>query len=313
MAEDSSLQTGYLLTGPPGSGKSTFIQILSLIAGKNCASFDAQDLDNGFVRSEIHNKHIIFIHEVTGISSSQERWLKMLQVCDAIPGQTKYVPSNVSMPFDGITVMTSNDSPSSVIVYSAALLDKFIPICFHSTFGNKDSNLLQDLTNNLSGIINFGLSLPSHTLTHLTRANVINRKLMNHQSLLIGWCEQYLKTVSGEVIDEKDAYWKFKSYAMENDEVEIVSKKNFLNELSVVLNRSFHFPLLGVRKRALNNTRFYAFLNLSWFEPGMKKFKTELTYDSVNDAWEQVKFSFADCDLLPVTKTVKIEVESNCA
>ena len=75
MVIDPSLQTGYLLSGPPRSGKSTLLQLIAVIVGQNCGFFDLSDLENTFIRRELHRVNVLIINEVSTINSKGEKWL----------------------------------------------------------------------------------------------------------------------------------------------------------------------------------------------------------------------------------------------
>lgn len=59
MCPDPSLQTGYYIYGGPNSGKSTFINLLSLICGPRFLVVDPKDLHKSAVIKNMYGKRII--------------------------------------------------------------------------------------------------------------------------------------------------------------------------------------------------------------------------------------------------------------
>ena len=52
-------QTGYVIYGPPGSGKSTFVNLCMAIAGKAALSVTSRQMTNPFARAELKDKNLL--------------------------------------------------------------------------------------------------------------------------------------------------------------------------------------------------------------------------------------------------------------
>ena len=76
MRSDPKYQTDYALTGPPGASKSTWIAILQSLCHCKLKSFEIRDLLNGFNRYEIKNLDVLVFNEVSGISETDEKFIK---------------------------------------------------------------------------------------------------------------------------------------------------------------------------------------------------------------------------------------------
>ena len=68
-----------------------------------------------------------------------------------------------------------------------------------------------------------------------------------------------------------------------------------------MLKKHFNFDLIKSRKKKGNNTRFYAYTNLTFYKPGLNKFVSNFSYDSAEyDPWVNATFNYEDFDDLNV-------------
>lgn len=209
---DPSLHTGYILTGPPGSGKSTLVSLLPYILGHLSASYEARDLQTSFNRHELAFCHLAVFNEIDRVSATDEKFLKLLQGRDPISSNVKNVQGHFSSAFKGTCILTSNMPPEILIGGSKSMSDRFLCINFVTRRVDADNALMDRLRSNIYVFITWGLTLNKDINEMLTRANPFNILLSIESHDIVQFAQMYLAMKPGNKISVEAYYKKYKTF-----------------------------------------------------------------------------------------------------
>ena len=71
----------------------------------------------------------------------------------------------------------------------------------------------------------------------------------------------------------------------------MISKKDFPMEFQAQLSKTFNYVTKRSRKKKSDNTRFYAFADLTFYSPSLPQFMSKFAYDVAKcDPWKNAQF-----------------------
>lgn len=143
------------LIGERDSGKSTFTEIIKLLAGEYARKVDAKTFltkhagDSGFKEADLRGGRFVYTHEPQKGSRFDEELLKTLTGRDTQRTAGKYEKSISWVP--QLTVFIGTNSPIRFASSDEAFMDRVEVVRFHRT-GPKDEHLPDRLKGELTGI-----------------------------------------------------------------------------------------------------------------------------------------------------------------
>lgn len=167
---EPSCQTVLLISGPPGSGKSTFISFLSEIFGKMLLALDVRG-KNQFDRFAWIGKRILVLNDVTQLDPSLVEVIRQLSGRDRIKYDIKSKQVNRDFVFEGIIIIVSNQTADTLInpIMDLAAFDRIIEVRFNYVPKVKVRNLTKFLLGGTSGFISWALHCPDVILQEQIR------------------------------------------------------------------------------------------------------------------------------------------------
>ena len=170
---DIKLHTGFLLAGPPGTGKSTMINFLIELVGNLGVTVPPNHLDNRFMVANLMARNVAFISECSQLKGSLIDSVKKLQSHDVQKGEVKHVIDVFIFIFYGIPVFATNTNLADWLT-DHAFRERFLVIDFFKTSLVRDTALAKKLLDNASGLVNWALTLTREELNLCTRADQFN-------------------------------------------------------------------------------------------------------------------------------------------
>jgi putative DNA primase/helicase len=168
ITAETGLQTFLELVGPGGTGKSTFLQLCSLLVGQdNCHATELKRLEtNQYETASIYGKRLVLISDSSRYGGDVEI-LKQLTGGDALRGEQKYKGSFTFIP-SCLVVLAANEYIQSTDSTSG-LTRRRLTIRFDTRIPaeSRDSRLLDKFRAELPGIMNWALGLSEAEARHL--------------------------------------------------------------------------------------------------------------------------------------------------
>ncbi|WDH98699.1 phage/plasmid primase, P4 family [Paenibacillus urinalis] len=150
----------FILYGKGSNGKSVLAEILNRLCGiENVSSVSLGELDNSFARSELVDKILNLATEnEVGKSGFDTTYFKSIVSGDTIRVERKHEQGFSYQPFCKLVFALNNFPYTKDKSYG--FLRRLVILPFNKTFKEEkaDVNLLNKLTEELSGILNFALS-----------------------------------------------------------------------------------------------------------------------------------------------------------
>lgn len=180
-------QTAYYWSGPPGSGKSTIVNLLLELTAGNSGSCELRDLDNAFTRSEVVDYNLLVVNEISSVEKNSDKYLKELIGRYYLSTEKKNHQGYHSKTFKGVIIMTSNMSHSLVFASSEAMMDRTVEIDFSAREGPANPYLLEGFIKESSGFINWFLTINKEVLYSLVRATSINKEEVYKDNVMVNY------------------------------------------------------------------------------------------------------------------------------
>ena len=159
LTSDVEAQKAFILYGPGSNGKSTIIDLIPLLCGKENVSFvPLDDLTNGFSRSLLYEK-LVNINTENEFSKKglNTQYLKAISSGDSIMADRKYKSQFNFNPFCKLVFAMNNLPYSQDKSYGFTRRLIIIPFTKIFTKANADINLKRKLGTELQGIFNFAI------------------------------------------------------------------------------------------------------------------------------------------------------------
>ena len=309
LCERPGLQTGYIFSGPPGSGKSTVTSLFSGFSPHRFVSCELREIHNSFTRHEYRNMNVIAINEVHQITPETESLLKSMQGRDMQSTSQKNKQGVSYWRFNGFLILMTNMSTTTVLGDSNSLNDRFLSIEFSPRLGNPDPDLLHQLEKNGSGIINWVLSMPEERFSHLTRATNINKYAQLESNQLIHFIIENCVFEKNRHVSLAHLFDRFQEWLIEKGEDYTVSKNDFFVELQTIAKSVFNH-IVDKKRARIEAGRLILFSGLRLRESG--EVCIVLEDDSfVFDApiWENVDFPTLELSD-PIENYIDIEIDT---
>lgn len=168
---ETSCQTILLISGPPGTGKSTFVSFLSAVFGRLLLAFDVRGR-NQFDRFAWIGKRILVLNDVTQIDPPLVEVLRQLSGRDRIKYDIKNKQVNRDFVYEGIIIIVSNHSADILLtpLLDLALFDRVIEINFHFIPSQKFRFLTDYMIKGASGFISWAMHCPDIVLQSQIRS-----------------------------------------------------------------------------------------------------------------------------------------------
>jgi P4 family phage/plasmid primase-like protien len=158
LTADTSREVAFWLYGPPGSGKSTVLRILALLAGNSHLAFDFNMLDkNQYQLADVPGKRVLTCSEARAGSTLPDYILKPL-----ISGERMSARHPYGLPFDFTPIAklwwAMNERPTNRDS-SGAIYRRLIQILFRNPVpaDKRDRHLIAKLQEELPGIFNWAM------------------------------------------------------------------------------------------------------------------------------------------------------------
>lgn len=148
-------QRFLFLFGPKRSGKSTFMRIMTALAGRhNCSAVTLHQLsDDKFASANLYGKVLNVAADLSSRDVKDLSNIKMLTGEDMVQGNRKY-GAQFSFTSQALLVFSANDVPA-VNDPSGACQERAVPFHFANSFaGREDRTLEPELLKELPGILN---------------------------------------------------------------------------------------------------------------------------------------------------------------
>lgn len=247
------------------TGKSTFIDYLSVLFGANTVVINPQDVQNQF-NGSYADKNIIMIEESHFDSRQAMEKLKNLATQKKILVNSKFV-QQFSNPFYGKIIITSNDENKFSRVDSTEI--RYWVRKIPTLVGKENHNILADLTAEIPYFLRFLLSLPP--VDRSRSRMVFTQEELRTQALL------EVKTESrSELHKEIEVY--LENHAMQYPDI-----------------KEFHFVALNVKEKFFrtNNQISASYIN--------RVLKSEMKLDKIE---KSIRFVPLECNDISPTKVV---------
>ena len=155
---DVRLHTGFLLSGPAGTGKSTTLNFLSILIGQKAVIVPPNHLENRFMIGNLRNKNAAFVRECAGIRGGLLDSVKKLQSHDPVKCEIKHVHDTYTFVFYGLLIIATNTPPAEWLSESA-LKERFFVIEHHKSTLAQDIDFQDKLKENADGLVSWALTL----------------------------------------------------------------------------------------------------------------------------------------------------------
>lgn len=233
-----------VLVGTGDNGKSTLLRLLTkLLGGTNVSNVTLQSLcENRFAAAQLLNKYANIFADLPPRGVSDVGIFKAITGNDRISVERKNRDAYSTLLFTKL-LFSCNALPTSYddsdAFYRRWIILKFSEV-FHEGAKNTDPNLLDKLTGELSGLLNYALEglrrLLKNQKFSYNKTIEENRELYDQQSGSVEtFVRDMLYTDDEAEITKEDAFEAYKKYC-EWKNIIAVSKKMFAIKLQYVMN-----------------------------------------------------------------------------
>ena len=169
----ADLQKLLILLGPGGTGKGTFLRVLTEILGPgNCTSTDLRSLEtNRFEAAKLYGKRLASITDAGRYSGSIDR-LKAITGQDQIPYEEKHQQQRGTFVYGGMVVIASNEQPA-FSDYSSGPVRRILVVRFNRRYTEEEKAMFRrnqgeaGLLAETPAIIQWALQMDTKDLEHI--------------------------------------------------------------------------------------------------------------------------------------------------
>ncbi|MBW2674712.1 MAG: bifunctional DNA primase/polymerase [Deltaproteobacteria bacterium] len=213
----------FMLVGSGSNGKTTLLETLrALLGAKNTTSFSLQDLNSeNCIRAELEGKLANICSDNPSKALYDTEPFKRLTGGDAISARRLY-QRPFSFYFEGKAIFAANKLPRTSDD-TPAFWRRWIIIKFEKSFlGREDKQLLQKLTSELSGILNFALEglkrLRERGDFEIKETLADAAEFWRKQSDSLYWfVSERVRERTGAVVSKADFYAEYVRFCEERD------------------------------------------------------------------------------------------------
>jgi len=252
-------QTSVFLSGPPSSGKSLFIKILSDILKDRIVHVKINDLLQSFERERLKDAWVVVASELEEVLTPRDAAIvKAFTERDQVSYQKKYQQSKKDQyfAFKGILIFQSKSTIEEIFPADSALYSRFIQITFpNTTFSKAGGSLQGDLSLAIPDMVAWALTAPESIVKDHVRAISRSKKAMEKYNYLIDFLATHYTFSSPDgyvtVVDVKKAHGL---YLRENN---VTRKECDLGKIAVIAEIIFGRKIIqkrmiiGCSKRSL--------------------------------------------------------------
>jgi P4 family phage/plasmid primase-like protien len=220
MYSGNPLHKAFLLLGPGGNGKSTFIHMIqALLNPANCSAVTLNDLnDNRFAASELLGKLANLAGDIEGTFQKETARFKAVTAGDRIPGERKNANRFMFTPWCSF-VFSANRIPGSADT-TPGYLRRWVPIRFDSRFAVPDIHVGERITtpDELAGVAARAVPALRRLLARrMFESTPTMDETMDHFARRIDqvaqWIEDRCELVPDHFTDRATAYASYKLWS----------------------------------------------------------------------------------------------------
>ena len=245
MCPQPECQVGFVLSGPPSSGKSLWISILTYILGPLAQAFELRDFTNPFARFNMRGLHLLCFAEVGSLTQQDADYIKRILGRDGISSHKKFDPTNYTDMSIATLVMSTNLSPSRLIGDKPAIWDRLVNIRFHPYSGPPDGQLGNKLRSNVSGLINWGLGTPLEGVRSLVRAGHLNAESTFANSPMLRFISQKIAPTEKGRLYHEVLFKQYIKYLAKIGEPTDLDMDEFINTLIEDTEKYFNYRVVS--------------------------------------------------------------------
>lgn len=222
----------FYLVGKPGTGKSTFMEILMELLGTYATPLQQsilyrQSADVTTKLAALKNMRVAYLPEMDKEYKISEGLVKQLTGADRFAARNLYSSQHTLKPTWKIWIAANQNL--RIEAPDSALFRRWHPIEFTRFKGNPDRNLMNKLKDELPGILNWalrgfreyqknGLALPKH-------GELIKESLRASLDPLSTFLDKQVETCSGKRVGSTELYNRYQEFRIQNRYEEISQKK----------------------------------------------------------------------------------------
>jgi hypothetical protein len=250
-------RSALFLTGPPKSGKSTFIGLLQEIFQHELQTFTCKK-NRGFDRGIWKTSRVLVVNDARRIDQFQQELIRQLTGSDLITYEIKFEQfrSEQCFRYSGIFIVVSNLSRDELLTQNedVALANRFIEVPFTSIPKGEEVNtqIISMLMEGVSGIINWAL----HVQTPVMQALASGLRVGNDEgSSFAHFISQHLYAEPDAMLYNRDLICVWEIFREQND---LPVVKSLTNAIIDEAATTFNYAIERTRKRdgrGLKNVR----------------------------------------------------------
>jgi len=245
---EPSCHTVLLLSGPPGSGKSTFISFLSEVFGKMFIALDVRG-KNQFDRFAWIDKRILVLNDVTQLDPPLVELVRQLSGRDRIKYDIKSKQVNRDFVYKGIIIVVSNQTADTLLtsMMDLAAFDRIIEVRFDYVPERKIRNFTEFLVKGTSGFISWALHCPDSILQEQVCTSGLS---VTADNPVIMFITTRLKHGSDESISFSTLIREFETFLVEMSiKIKTKNSTSFFSVLSDFCIKFFNVAIFKSRSR----------------------------------------------------------------
>jgi len=236
LVPDTSFQKALIMVGEGANGKTTLIQVLEELLGReNISSVSLADLGNEFHRVRLHGKLVNIASEIDPKTLEKSDYFKSIVTGDTISAAHKHKPAFDFRPVVRL-IFACNRLPR-VRDTSHGFYRRLIIIPFERRFeGDKaDRHLSKNLLSELDGIFLWALQglKRLYRRGHLTESQAVEEALadyMRYNNPLMAFVQDYCKLDPAGSTSKETLYSQYREYS-EKCGYSAFSRESFFREL----------------------------------------------------------------------------------
>jgi putative DNA primase/helicase len=221
LYKDMAFQKSLMLVGEGRNGKSTFINLVKHLVGKeNCASVNLQSLEyNRFMVAELFGKLVNVFADIPHQALRQTSMFKILTGGDLVRAEKKFQDAFTFVNYAKF-IFSANRLPETPDE-SDAFFRRWIIINFPNQFEGKRARkgLINELTTEqeLSGLLNFALDgleqlLRNEAFSSERRIDAVREQYIRMSNSVAAFCMDLLRVAPGSHIPKKQLYAAYTEY-----------------------------------------------------------------------------------------------------